>query len=222
MVFRIGSFLFYPHGVLLPFAAAFFLVIGHRRLYPGIARSRRESFVALGAAGLLALAGSWIWNGHGDALDVVGPQASFAGYWGALLGGALWARIAGRSALRSANAVAGGVMAGGTVARVGCLFAGCCPGAAWLPLFQMWPLLDILAILATLAIGLYVEKRRPWGMLVSFLVLYGVLRFGLEFLRAAPAPLWGLTASQVFAAVQFGVGVLLVVMCKGWQKCSEA
>ena len=130
---------------------------------------------------------------------------------GELAGVSLWALIARKSVLASANAVAPAVMTAGAVARLGCVFAGCCRGLLGLPLFHAWPLYDIAALLVALMLGVQVEKRRAGGALLAFLIVYGVLRFFLEFARDVPASALGLTAGQWFAAVQATAGVALLV-----------
>jgi prolipoprotein diacylglyceryltransferase len=197
---------------MLPLGAAFFVVLGWKRLLAGPARSRGGAFTALLSAAILAAAGSLALGDHTDPHAVIGAQASFAAYWGALIGVSLWASIARKPAMAAANALAAGVMAGGAVARVGCVFAGCCRGLPGLPLFHVWPLYDIAALLGALIVGVRVEKRRGDGSLLAFLIVYGLLRFGIEFARDVPAFALGLTAGQWFAAAQAGVGVALVVL----------
>ncbi|MCX5770750.1 MAG: prolipoprotein diacylglyceryl transferase [Candidatus Hydrogenedentes bacterium] len=211
MAFRIGSLVLYPQIVMIPLGAAFFLVIAYKRLAGPPARSRREAFTALLSSAVLAAAGSLIFSDHGDPQAMVGGQSSFTGYWGALIGVSLWALIARKPVMAAANSVAPAVMAGGAVARLGCVFAGCCRGVPSLPLFHVWPLYDIAALLAALMLGVRLEKRRAGGSLFAFLIVYGLLRFFLEFARDIPASALGLTAGQWFAAAQTAAGFALLV-----------
>ena len=211
VAFRIGSLVLYPQIVMVPLGAAFFLVIAYKRLAEPPARSRREVITALLFAAVLAGVGSLLLRDHSDPQTVIRAQASLTAYWGALIGVSLWALIARKPVLASANAVAPAVMTAGAVARLGCVFAGCCRGLPGLPLFHAWPLYDIAALLAALMLGVQVEKRRAGGALLAFLIVYGVLRFFLEFARDVPASALGLTAGQWFAAVQATAGVALLV-----------
>jgi len=211
VVFRISSLVLYPQIVMLPLGAAFFLVIAYKRLAGSLGLSRGESFTALVSAAVLAGVGSLVLSDHSDAQAIVGGQASLAAYWGALIGAGLWALITRRPVMTAANAVAPAVMAGGAVARVGCVFAGCCRGLPGLPLFYVWPIYDIAALLVALLAGVRVEKRRAGGSLLAFLIVYGFLRFFLEFARDVPASAVGLTAGQWFAAAQAAAGVALLM-----------
>lgn len=211
VAFRIGSLVLYPQIVMLPLGAAFFVVLAWKRLSAGPARSRRESIAALLSAVILAAAGSLVLSDHTDPHAIIGAQASFTAYWGALIGVSLWALIARKPILAAANALAPAVMAGGSVARLGCVFAGCCRGLPGLPLFHPWPLYDVAALFGAVMIGIHLEKRRAGGALLAFLIAYGLLRFFLEFARDVPASALGLTAGQWFAAAQAAVGVALVV-----------
>jgi len=196
---------------MLPLGAAFFLVIAYKRLAGPPARSRRETFTALLFAAVFAGVGSLVLRDHSDPDAVIRAQASLTAYWGALIGVSLWALIARKPMMVAANAVAPAVMAGGVVARVGCVFAGCCRGLPSLPLFHAWPVYDIAALLVALMLGVRLEKRRAGGSLLAFLIAYGLLRFFLEFARDIPAFALGLTAGQWFAAAQSAAGVALLV-----------
>jgi len=211
VAFRIGSLVLYPQIVMIPLAAAFFLVIAYKRLGIPPARSRRETVTALLFSAVFAAAGSLILRDHSDPQAVIRAQASLTAYWGALIGATVWALIARKPVMAAANAVAPAVMAGGAVARLGCVFAGCCRGLPGLPLFYVWPLYDIAALLAALMLGVRLEKRRAGGSLFAFLILYGLLRFFLEFARDVPSAALGLTAGQWFAAAQTAAGVALLV-----------
>jgi len=193
---------------MLPLAGLFFLVVAYRRLHARVAGSRADALIGVLAAAAAALLGSRLWNGHAAADAVVGGQASLAAYWGAFAGIVLWAVSRGRNAAGAANAIAPAVMAGGAVARLGCVFAGCCRGIP--PLFGPWPFYDIAALLIALGVGLKLEKRRRHASLQAFLIVYGLLRFALEFARPMPAAAFGLTAAQLFAAVQIAAGLALL------------
>lgn len=209
VAFRIGSLLLYPQVLLAPLGAAFFLVIGYKRLL-GLSGNRSEPVRAMATACVLAVAGSLFLSDHADAAGVLGGQSTFGAYWGALIGAALWALVAGKPVMPSANSLAAGVMAGGAVARLGCVFAGCCRGVVWLPVFSVWPAYDIGALVLALVVGMWWEKRRRDGALISFLVVYGVLRFLLEFARDVPGVGLGLTVGQWLAVVQAGVGAAVL------------
>lgn len=224
MNLRIGSWLFSPHALLLPLALAFFLTLSARRLrlIEGVAPSRMAAILAAavvsGVAGA-ALAGALAPGGAGDhaGLPVAGFETRFGslgGYWGALLGGiAAGYRRRGDTA-RVAAALLPGILTGGMVARLGCVFAGCCRGllldtgaASWFQPLRPLPVYDIAALALTLAAVRATERRRgPAAAVATFLAIYGILRFGLEFLRAEPPVLGPFTAAQVMAGAQLLAG----------------
>ena len=210
MVLRIGSLLFYPQSLMLPLAAIFFVVIARARLRLQLERSEGGIWLGLACSALFAAAASWFWNDHGDPSALIGGQSSLAAYWGCFAGVGLWAFLRRCGVRAAANAIAPGVMAGGAVARLGCVFAGCCQGSTSLPMFTLWPAFDIGALTVALAVGLKLEKRRADGPLLAFLLVYGLLRFALEFARPAPALLLGLSAPQMLAAAQAAAGFAIL------------
>lgn len=173
MSFRIGSYIFTPSALLLPMALGFFVALSYPRLYPSVFPRRASAWFALGlsAAGGLAGALAYAWvtgsENEGPAHTWLNLRlGSFGGYWGALAGGMAGAAIARRPALACGDALVAGILAGGAVARIGCLFTGCCPGITlrdgWLggvQPFLPWPGYDIAALLATLGI-VAVEDHR--------------------------------------------------------------
>ena len=213
MGFRIGSLILYPQMVMIPLGAAFFLVIAYKR-HSVSARSRRGLIAAVISSAVMAAAGALILADESDPHAIFGGQLSFAGYWGALIGACVWALISRNPVAAAGNAVAPAVMLGGAVARIGCLFAGCCRGASGILLYHVWPLYDIAALLVALMLGVREERRRSSGSLLSFLIVYGFLRFFLEFIREARVTELGLTTGQLFAGAQVGVGVALVLAGK--------
>jgi phosphatidylglycerol:prolipoprotein diacylglycerol transferase len=92
--------------------------------------------------------------------------------------------------------------------RIGCWFSGCCLGVEMhgpfavrgvdgIPRFPA-PLVEFgfHLIAATLLITLWRRKLMTGRLFALFLVVYGVFRFGTEFLRVTPKAFWGLSAYQ--------------------------
>lgn len=220
MVFlRIGDFVFYPQSVMLPLAGLFFLVVAYKRLHARLHGSRAEAFLGVILAAAAALLGSRLWNGHPGAAAVVGGQASLAAYWGAFAGVVLWALLRRKNPAGAANAIAPAVMAGGAVARLGCVFAGCCRGIP--PVFGPWPFYDIAALAIALGLGLKLEKHHRNAPLLAFLIGYGLLRFFLEFAREMPPAAFGLTAAQLLAAAQVAAGLALLAASQAQSPATE-
>lgn len=206
-------------------ALAFFWVLSAQRLYAGPARSRGKARSILLAAvlsgGTAALINGRV-SGPGDASTLHTwlslEFGSLGGYWGALVGAMLAARVFRCPAMAVGDALVPGILAGGTVARLGCLFTGCCTGVRVAPEvlgafqpFRPWPLYDMAALIATWVLVRSAGKH-PGAALVHFLFGYGVLRFAIEFGRLAPTPLGPFTSGQAMAAVQAATGLALAFL----------
>jgi len=202
----------YPGMVFVLLAGLFFLAVSRRvTLARDIARGNRlRALLALSAAGGIAgaiLAGRLVASKAGSPTVAFSlPLVSFGGYWGALGAGALAAIVLRLPVLRVLDALTWGVAAGGAVARLNCLFTGCCLGA-W-PWGRAWPLLDAAALLAVIGLNAWrvAERRRPGIELCTFLSGYAVLRAILERMRAPGVGGAGLA----FAAGQLLLGIVLM------------
>jgi len=220
MSFRIGDFVTTPNTLLLALALAFFWVISAQRLYPGVARSRFHAYVSLMAAIICGVLAAWVygmWAGPRTVDPLHGwlelRFGSFGGYWGVLAAAFVYATLTGHPRLRYADALVPGILAGASVARVGCLFTGCCGGIEAFHFFRPWPLYDIAALLATWGAIVLVQRRdnrfgAPGGGVFLFLLIYGVLRFPLEFIRDLPGIAGPFTAGHFMAVVQVIVGII--------------
>ncbi|HTE19064.1 MAG TPA: prolipoprotein diacylglyceryl transferase family protein [Armatimonadota bacterium] len=126
--------------------------------------------------------------------------------------------------------------AGEAVGRVGCYFNGCCFGVSanvawavrqhgeWRHPTQLYSALAAVVILGVL---LSVRDRLPreGDLFRLYLVLFGLSRFGLEFLRERPVGLGGLSLAQwvcLELAVVVGVMLLLSRRRAGAPGVSEA
>jgi phosphatidylglycerol:prolipoprotein diacylglycerol transferase len=134
-----------------------------------------------------------------------------------------------RPALEILDVAAPGLVLAQAVGRLGCLSAGCCYGRACssrigivftsplshAPLHQpLYPTqlfhaaADLFIFLVL--VGLSRKASRPGVVAVCYLVLYGVLRFTVEFWRGDPRGFFaGLSTSQWISLVLIGCGLLL-------------
>lgn len=229
MSFRIGAFVTTPSTLLLPLALAFFWVISAQRLYGNRLPGRHSAFpggvvhvygalITATACGVLGawLYGSWTSPRAADPLHAWLDLrfGSFGGYWGALIGALAYATLTRHPRLRFADALVPGILAGASVARIGCLFTGCCRGIAAFHVFRPWPIYDIAALLITWGAIRLIERgmnrlAAPGGALCTFLLLYGALRFPLEFLRDLPGIAGPFTTGHFAAAAQMLGGAVL-------------
>lgn len=231
MSIRVGAWIFSPNTVFLGLAFVLFLMSSFRKLYPSKLNSLSEtcSVLALASIGgvfLSALFASIGGTVHKDAAATVPVARTFAfqsmgGFWGVLLGGLVAGLILRRVPLRVADAMVPGILIGGISARVADVFSNAGPGIdlavgtaqLWRP-FQYWALYDIAAmVLILFTLDISSRLRHLWfrdGALVcGFLLLYGITRFALEFIREAPRIYAFLTLAQGMATVQIAAGLLL-------------
>ncbi|HEY3374337.1 MAG TPA: prolipoprotein diacylglyceryl transferase [Candidatus Aquicultor sp.] len=155
-------------------------------------------------------------------------------FYGGLIGGAL--AVVGYVKLRKlpvgkiADMVAPSLALGSAIGRLGCFANGCCYGKEttlpWgvtfnnaesfarplgIPL-QPTQLYEFAYNIVTLGVLLWLRPRiKSDGMLFwVFITLYGLFRFIVEFFRANPAFLLGMSASQAFSIVMFISGITVI------------
>ena len=123
------------------------------------------------------------------------------------------------------NIAIGGVVLAHAFGRIGCLFAGCCHGHVTEEWFGIWnadlgartvptQLFESLFLFALCAFLTWNELRGKRQNLALYCVLYGVWRFGIEFIRAddrGKTIVPFLTPSQLIAALLALVGAALLI-----------
>ena len=149
----------------------------------------------------------------------------------------VWCCMKKESPLALADLLCTVIPLGHACGRIGCFFYGCCYGRdsdAWcavvFPKFspswyehgqrmasvlptQLFEAAALLLLFAAL-MALYLHCRR--GTCAAYLVGYGIIRFGLEFLRGDPrAAFWGLSIGQVISVglILAGLVIALVSTC---------
>ncbi len=72
------------------------------------------------------------------------------------------------------------------------------------------PLYETVLSLAVFGILYFLHRRspKPGSILASYLVLGGLARFGVEFLRINPIVAWGLSGAQLISLVMIALGVV--------------
>jgi phosphatidylglycerol:prolipoprotein diacylglycerol transferase len=155
------------------------------------------------------------------------------GLLGGVLAGVLFSWRRGLSFWTVADMVAPGIALGYGIARVGCLLNGCCygvpTGLPWGMRFPRFPDSQIttdpshptqiyaaLGSFAILALLLWARSRLtvPGQLFLLYLMLYSVLRSGIEVLRkgaTAEKAIDGVTQAQVASAVIFIAGLLAFI-----------
>lgn len=157
---------------------------------------------------------AWAWQQGGRSI--------LGGLTGAYLGALIAKRAIGYQS-RTGDLFAPAVALGLAVGRIGCFLTEApgrptdlpwgitvspaaatvipqCPGCvAGLPMHPSF-LYEIAFLVAAYFWLRRIRDRvkQPGELFILFLISYGVFRFGVEFTRANPADLWGLTRSQLF------------------------
>jgi len=251
VLFHSGGFTLYSYGVFVVLAIlaggfAAFRLLKRLGLDPGLA------IELSGAAALGGFAGArlyWLvehWSEvRGNVLHHAIAGAGFTWY-GGLLGGAAaviavaWFRKPPLGVV--ANVMAPAVALGYAVGRIACQLAG--DGTYGRPSDLPWamsyprgmmpttvrvqptPVYETLSMFVIFLI-LYRLARRPqpgWYVFAWFLVLSGVERFAIEFLRRNPVLAAGLTSPQWFALASIATGgcVLLAMRVRRARLGAEA
>ena len=151
-------------------------------------------------------------------------------YYGGLLGGGLliiyYCRKYNLAVLSMFDLFAPSVALAHGIGRLGCFMAGCCYGIPAPPpwgimvsfpqkmsLFPVQLLESGLNLLLCILLLLAAKKLQQKGQVAGlYLVLYSIMRFGLEFLRGDPerGMIFILTVSQWIGIALFFVGVYLL------------
>lgn len=249
ILFSVGGFKMHSYGL---FAALAMIAAGlivqrlSRRLGvdPGAALELTVAAIIGGLAGARIYWAAEHWSElRGDLAHALMGGAGFTWY-GGLLGGVIAVIVMARFRRLPlglvANLMAPAVALGYAVARIGCLLAGdgTYGRASDLPWAMAFPrgvvpttvrvqptaLYETLAMLVVFAL-LYRMARRPqpgWYVFAWFLVLSGVERFGVEFLRLNTPWVLGLTPPQWFAlsGILVGMTVLLAQRVRGRDRLS--
>jgi prolipoprotein diacylglyceryl transferase len=160
---------------------------------------------------------AWAWQEGGRTI--------LGGLTGAYVGALIGKRLGGYPG-RTGDLFAPAVAIGLAIGRIGCFLSEApgrptslpwgitvdpavaasipeCPGCvAGVPMHPSF-LYEIVFCLVAFAVLLWLRDRitGPGELFVLFLAAYAVFRFGVEFTRANPPDLWGLTRSQVFLLV---------------------
>ena len=242
-LFHIGPFVVHSFGVMAALALLVPIFFAERimRRYGrgGIA------YELLAAAGIGGFAGARVYymlqhwgEVHGHLLSVLVSGVGLTWY-GGLLGGAAavvaWSLVRRLPLGLVANALAPAVALGYAIGRVGCQLAGDgdygkpsgLPWAMGYPhgtvptppgvLVHPTPIYEILVMVPVfiLLYRLASKPQPPWRVFAWYLVLSGIERFLVEFLRRNPAWLLGLTGAQWFSLVSAVAGLGLLVWTRG-------
>lgn len=160
-----------------------------------------------------------------------GGLVFYGGFTAAILAGVLYVRAKELPTWEVGDLAVPSLALGQALGRLGCFFAGCCFGAEcdlpWAVTFsdprslaplgvplhpaQLYSAAANLAIFAVLYWGVRPRQRSSGQVLGSYLVLYPIARFLLEFLRDDPrGALGGLSTSQALGIPLLAVGLWIL------------
>ncbi|HYP26038.1 MAG TPA: prolipoprotein diacylglyceryl transferase [Blastocatellia bacterium] len=158
----------------------------------------------------------------------------FGGFLAALLASVILMRKWRLPWRRTADAFAPGIALGHAIGRLGCFSAGCCwgtPTASWIgvrftekaseltgvPIDSVLIPTQLIEAAANLilagALYLIYRRRRFEGQAIfSYMILYSIIRFTVEFWRDDPrGQVLGLSTSQFISVVMFILGAALMI-----------
>ena len=239
-IFHIGGFTLYVYGLALALAMAAGVWISARRAvkFGFVADDMFDATMPVVLSGLLGAKILFIavtWRDY--AADPWAILASIRGgfvYYGSLIGGTIgaiaWLKWKKYPILKFGDAVAPGLALGQAIGRLGCFFNGCCYGGpvSWgvvfpslgdgLPRHPVQVYESVGTLL--LAIGLArMSNKGPGGRVLGmYLVIYGVMRFFLEILRAddrGPVLFSGLSVSQGISLAGILIGSIIFLRGAG-------
>lgn len=147
-----------------------------------------------------------------------GGMSSFGGFFGGTLAACIYARVKKIKFLWLANRVAFVLPLGLAIARIGCYLINEHPGIKTMasPLSVAYPdgprydLGVLLFIFDALMFAYFLLRgRKPFNILANFLIIYGIGRFFLDFLRVGEPAYAGLIPSQYGSIILLAIGLYL-------------
>lgn len=237
IAFHVGSWPVYWYGICV--AAAFLAAITHWE-WLGRRQGRPKGFgsdLALWiiGGGVVGARAAYV-LAHGDIYlaDPVSILALREGglvFYGGAIGGALavalFARWRGQPLGRLGDYAVSGLPLGHALGRIGCFTRGCCygspcPDCGWsvmvggvarhpVQLYESAANLLVYAVLV--AIVLRAGPRRPGLTVAAYGVLYGLVRFFMEFMRGDDRLVWaGLNLAQWTSLVFIAAGAVWMAL----------
>ncbi len=212
ILFNFGSFSLYTYGLFLAlgFMAAVWFSKRNARFYDIKPDDISDLFFVVLVCGLLGARLLYVLINieefQSNLLDIVkiwkGGLVFFGGFIGGVAGSVVLIRMKKLSFFKTADSISPGVALGHAIGRLGCFFAGCCYGRQCdLPFAVKFTHPDSLAPLhmflhptqiymaasnlALFFILIWIQKHKRFhGMVfLSYVMIYSVFRFIIEFFR---------------------------------------
>lgn len=238
ILFSIGPVTIYSYGLMLGLA---FLITMHlasqRANIFNISRKAVSNLIILflisgviGARIAYVLANMSYFAG--DPLQVLminkGGLIFYGGLILAFISGIIFAKITNLDILNAADLMAPFIALGHAIGRLGCFLNGCCFGKSTdsclgirFPhtLIKVYPtqLFSFAGLLILFFLLIFLQNRRSFKgeIISSYLILYGMFRFLIEFFRGDLLVIFhGLTSTQLLSIILIVVGIILFVFTK--------
>jgi phosphatidylglycerol:prolipoprotein diacylglycerol transferase len=240
---HIGSFSIGTFGILLWVAAVCACWVLHRSFVRAGIDGDAIGVVAI--VTVVGIVGAKLWHVADTPGEHIFAREGFAWFGGLVFGilALLWqGRALKIGAIRMLDLAAPAAAVGYGMGRLGCLISG--DGDYGIPTKLPWgmsfphglvPTTDrvhptpIYELLAGLAIGYYLWRRggspKPVGQITGeYLILSGLTRFLVEFIRINPKIYWGMSNAQVasLGSILAGIGCVVVARWYAVKKLSVA
>lgn len=236
---HIGPLTIYTYGFMM--ATAFlvcYLILKHEIKKRGDDPEIASNIIFWGAIG--GIVGAKIFymvEFYRDFLqDPLGMIFSGAGlvFHGGLVGGTITVILVIRHAKKPlgeyADIIGPILLVGQGIGRIGCFFAGCCHGKAcdlpWAVTFphasppadypvhptQLYETIINFTMFFILVKFVRPRLKKPWMTFAIYLMIAGLERFLLEFIRVNPKVAWGLSSAQFTSMGIFIAGLILLII----------
>lgn len=221
VLFEIGALKLYTYGLMV--AIAFYVGIWLAARDAKNHRIKKDHIYNIGIwlviGGILGARLFYVIQFGGNLFKVwEGGLVYYGGLLGALAAIYIYCKKHKLSFLRTTDLLAPYLALGQAIGRVGCYFKGCCYG---LPMERVMPwavdylgalrhptqLYSIIANLGVFAALKRIQglKKKPGFVTASYMLVYPVVRFIIEFFRDEPKYLFGLSIAQIS-----GIGISIL------------
>jgi phosphatidylglycerol:prolipoprotein diacylglycerol transferase len=191
---------------------------------------------------VMGIVGAKLWHVADTPHEHIFEREGFAWFGGLVFGilALLWqGRATKIGAIRMLDLAAPAAAVGYGMGRLGCLISG--DGDYGIPTTLPWgmsfpnglvPTTDrvhptpIYELIAGLLIGYYLWRRgasaKPLGQITGeYLILSGIARFLVEFIRINPKIYWGMSNAQLASLGSVGAGILFIAVAR-WYAAKKA
>jgi len=242
ILFSIGAVTIYSYGLMLGLAFLVTIYLASKRASIfNISGERVSNLIILFLiSGIIGARIAYILANMNDfiahPLQILminkGGLIFYGGFVLASIAGVVFARIRNLAILDTADLIAPFIALGHAIGRLGCFLNGCCFGKPTSSFFgvrfphtlvKVYPtqLFSFAGLLIIFFLLLFFQPRRSFkGEIISlYLILYGIFRFFIEFIRGDLLPVFhGLTSTQLVSIIFVIAGTILFISMRHLKK----